>query len=132
MFESNMKERINNTVTITDIKMHVLKVLVSFLYTGKLQNYDFDFLCGLYYASDKYAIIELGQLCVDLLLPKISMENVFRALKLSFSHDIERLKFTAMACIAANIETLVLTNDWKNLLDNQPKIAVEVINFCDF
>ncbi|GBN05782.1 hypothetical protein AVEN_133534-1, partial [Araneus ventricosus] len=67
MFENDMRELKEKTVTITDIKMPVLKVLVSFLYTGKLwnsdsdlaSNGDFDFLCDLYYASDKYNIIDL-------------------------------------------------------------------------
>ncbi|CAL1280500.1 unnamed protein product [Larinioides sclopetarius] len=132
MFQNNMREVSENTVIITDIKMPEIRALVSFLYTGKLPNYDFRFLCKLCYAADKYDIADLRQICVDLLLPQISTTNVFRALKLAFSHNIERLKSTVMACVAENIETLVMTNDWKNLLDDKPEIAVEIINFCEF
>ncbi|GBN54097.1 TD and POZ domain-containing protein 1-like [Araneus ventricosus] len=140
MFENDMRELKEKTVTITDIKMPVLKVLVSFLYTGKLWNSDsdlasnggFDFLCDLYYASDKYNIIDLRQLCVDLLLPQISMENIILAMKLAFSHNDVQLKSSVLALIATNIETWVFTNDWKNLVNDEPDIAAEVLIFFDF
>ncbi|GBN04707.1 Speckle-type POZ protein [Araneus ventricosus] len=130
MFENDMKELKENMVAVEDIKMPVLKALVSFLYTGKLPNYNFDFLCDLYYASDKYDIPELRQVCIDLLLPNILLENIFRALKLAFLHNIER--FTVMTLMAANIGTLVSTNAWTNLITDEPEIAVEVLNFFDF
>ncbi|GBM51374.1 Speckle-type POZ protein [Araneus ventricosus] len=132
MFENDMREVKENVVTVTDIKMPVLKVLVSFLYTGKLPSCDFEFLCDLYYASDKYDVSELGQICVGLLIPQISMRNIHRVMKLAFFHNDELLKSTVMALIATNIETWFSTNDWINLINDEPKIAAEVLNFFDF
>ncbi|GBM78371.1 hypothetical protein AVEN_211703-1, partial [Araneus ventricosus] len=61
MFGNEMREHENNTVTITDIKMPVLRSLVSFLCSGLLPDCDFDFFCDLYYAANKYGIRELHQ-----------------------------------------------------------------------
>ncbi|GBM78373.1 hypothetical protein AVEN_211704-1, partial [Araneus ventricosus] len=61
MFGNEMREHENNTVIITDIKMPVLRALVSFLCSGLLPDCDFDFLCDLYYAANKYGIWELHQ-----------------------------------------------------------------------
>ncbi|GBN54096.1 Speckle-type POZ protein [Araneus ventricosus] len=132
MFQSDMRELRSNTVTVTDIKMPVLKVLVSFLYTGELPNVDFDFLFDLYYASDKYDVADLRQLCADLLLPQISMENVIRVWKFAYSHDDALLKSTAIASIATNFEKWFSTIEWKNLVNDEPEIAAEVLNFLDF
>ncbi|GBM60635.1 Speckle-type POZ protein [Araneus ventricosus] len=141
MFQSDMREAKENVVTITDIKMPVLKVLVSFLCTGILSNcdsdwasnwdFDFDFLCELYYAANKYDITELRHVCVDLLLPQISIENIFQVAKLAFTHVDERLKSTVKTLIAANIETLVSKNEWKDLINDEPQIAVEALTFFD-
>ncbi|CAL1299423.1 unnamed protein product [Larinioides sclopetarius] len=111
MFENDTREVNNNVVTITDIKMNVLKVLISFLYTGKLPDCDFDMLCDLYYAADKYDFAELRQICVDLIIPQISMENMHCVMKLAFAHGDELLKSTVMAVIATNIETWLSSDD---------------------
>ncbi|CAL1299421.1 unnamed protein product [Larinioides sclopetarius] len=132
MFENDMREVNNNVVTITDIKMNVLKILISFLYTGKLPDCDVDMICELYYAADKYDVAELRQICVDLIIPQISMENMHCVMKLAFAHDDELLKSTVTALIATNIETWLSSDDWKNLIDDEPKIAAEVLNFFDF
>ncbi|CAL1299424.1 unnamed protein product [Larinioides sclopetarius] len=131
MFKNDTKEMKENVVTITDIRMPVLKILISFLYTGKLPYCNFNILCDLYYAADKYDVVELRQICVDLIIPQISMENIHRVMKLAFAHDDELLKSTVMARIAINIETWCSTNDWKNLINEEPKIAFEVLDFFD-
>ncbi|GBN92355.1 Speckle-type POZ protein [Araneus ventricosus] len=113
MFGNEMREHENNTVIITDIKMPVLRALVSFLCSGLLPDCNFDFLCDLYYAANKYDIRELHQACVKFLCDKITVENVLRVLKLSLLHNDELLKSVAMTLISANIETVVLTSDWK-------------------
>ncbi|KAF8763728.1 Speckle-type POZ protein like [Argiope bruennichi] len=140
MFQNDVEESKNNTVTITDIKMPVLRVLVSFLYSGKLldrdsytaSNFNLDFILDLYYAADKYDITELRHLCVDLILPHISMENIFRIRKLAFSHNDALLKSSVVVFIATNIDALISTGDWKNLINEEPQIASEVLNFFDF
>ncbi|CAL1299425.1 unnamed protein product [Larinioides sclopetarius] len=132
MFENDMREVNDNVVNIIDIKMNVLKILISFLYTGKLPGCDFDMLCDLYYAADKYDVAELRQICVELIIPQISMKNMHCVMKLAFAHDDELLKSTVMALIATNIKTWFSTNEWINLIDDEPKIAAEVLNFFHF
>ncbi|GBO16777.1 hypothetical protein AVEN_260054-1 [Araneus ventricosus] len=131
MFEADMKELKEKTVTITDIKMPVLKTLVSYLYSGFLPDCDFHFLCDLYYAASKYDITELQLACIRLLLGKVTLKNIFRVLKLSLSHNDELLKSVAMTLLSANIETIILTPHWKNLMHDDPEIALEASTFFD-
>ncbi|GBN92354.1 Speckle-type POZ protein [Araneus ventricosus] len=132
MFRNDMRESKENTVFITDIKMPVLRALVSFLSSGVLPDCDFDFLCDLYYAADKYEVVELHQACIRLLLGKISLENIIRVLKLFSLHNDELLKSTVMALISVNIETIKMTSDWKNLLRDDPEIALKASTFFNF
>ncbi|GBO27909.1 Speckle-type POZ protein, partial [Araneus ventricosus] len=131
MFEADMKELKEKTVTITDIKMPVLKTLVSYLYSGFLPDCDFHFLCDLYYVASKYDIMELQLACIRLLLGKVTLKNMFRVLKLSLSHNDELLKSVAMTLLSANIETIILTPHWKNLMHDDPEIALEASTFFD-
>ncbi|GIY04520.1 BTB domain-containing protein [Caerostris extrusa] len=62
MFESEMKERLQNIVVVTDISFLALKKLVEFLYTGTIEfdkPIDLNFLYDLYYAADKYQVPDL-------------------------------------------------------------------------
>ncbi|KAF8770451.1 Speckle-type POZ protein like [Argiope bruennichi] len=122
MFENDMKELKHNTVTITDIKMTVLRVLVSFLYSGLLPDLDFDFSCHLYYAADKYDIKDLQLACITLLVSKASLENLFQLLKLSLSHNDELLKSVAMTLMNPKPkESLMLMPKLGKLMHEDPK-----------
>lgn len=141
MFRSNREEVKENVVTISDFTMPILRILISFLYTGKLPHsnsdmtssdyLDLDSLCDIYRAADKYCIVELRQICVDLLLPRISRENIFQVSKLAFSHPDERLKSSVKAFISAHIDTLVDKNEWKDFFNDVPQFVVEALTFFD-
>ncbi|GBN26353.1 hypothetical protein AVEN_179928-1, partial [Araneus ventricosus] len=132
VFASDMREHKNNTIIITDIKMPVLRSLVSFLCSGLLPDCDFDFLCDLYYAANKYDIRELHQACIKLFLYKITLGNIVRVLKLSSSYNDDLLMSAAMTLISANIETIILTSDWKDLMCDDPEMALKASTFFDF
>ncbi|GIX95459.1 BTB domain-containing protein [Caerostris darwini] len=106
MFQNEMEEHQKNTVTIEDIRMPVLKSLVSFLHTGKLQDNDLEFLCDVYYAAHKYDISELRHACCVLLMPKVTVENVFDLLKMSNSYQDGSFKISMMVFICQNFETI--------------------------
>ncbi|GIY93644.1 speckle-type POZ protein [Caerostris extrusa] len=110
MFQNEMEEHQKNTVTIEDIRMPVLKSLVSFLHTGKLLDNDLEFLCDMYYAADKYDISELRDACCVLLMPKVTMENVFDFLKMSNSYQDGSFKISMMVFICQNFETIFQKN----------------------
>ncbi|GBL64435.1 hypothetical protein AVEN_217455-1 [Araneus ventricosus] len=132
MFGNDIREHKNNTITITDIKMPVLRSLVSFLCSGLLPDCDFNFLCDLYYAAKKYDIRELHQACIKLFLYKITLGNIVRVLKLSSSYNDDLLMSAAMTLISANIETVALTSDWKDLMCDDPEMALKASTFFDF
>ncbi|GBM15135.1 hypothetical protein AVEN_242175-1 [Araneus ventricosus] len=81
MFDSNMKERVENSIIITDLSFSTLKKLVEFLFTAHfLENDkggDMEELFELYYAADKYEIMDLRTLCAGRILNNASVNNVW-------------------------------------------------------
>ncbi|GIX95457.1 speckle-type POZ protein [Caerostris darwini] len=130
MFQNEMEEHQKNTIAIEDIRMPVLKSLVSFLHTGKLQNNDLEFLCDVYYAAHKYDISELRDACCVLLMPKVTVENVFDLLKMSNSYQDGSFKISMMVFICQNFET-IFSKELEKWMLEEPKLALEVVSFLN-
>ncbi|GIY47405.1 speckle-type POZ protein [Caerostris darwini] len=131
MFQNEMQESKQNTVTIEDVRMPVLKSLISFLCTGKLPDNDVEFLCEVYYTADKYDISELHDACCNLLMQKVTVKNVFELLKMSISHQDECFKIFMMTFICQNFETILEIGEWEKWMRDDSKIAFEVLSFID-
>ncbi|GFS55275.1 speckle-type POZ protein [Nephila pilipes] len=129
MFECDMREKKETVVTITDVSMHVLKSLVSFLYTGIVPDRDCSFLCELYSAADKYDIPDLREECHRQLVSKFTPDNVCDIMEMSNKYSDEHLKFSAMLYIGSNLKSVVTTESWKDLMHYDPKVALDVIDF---
>ncbi|KAF8770450.1 Speckle-type POZ protein like [Argiope bruennichi] len=117
----------------TDIKIPVLKVVLSFLSTGFVfvPGRDFEFLCHLYRAAVKYDIRELHETCIKLLLSHISPENIPRVLKLSLLHNDELLKSGIFTLVNVNMQTLESISEWRFLIRDNPQIASFASKFFD-
>ncbi|GFS88440.1 speckle-type POZ protein [Nephila pilipes] len=128
MFQCDMLEMRDNIVKINDIKIHILRGLVSFLYTGIVPDGDANFLIDLYYTANKYDIPELRDECRQELTLKFTTESVCDALILSALYDDKSLKFSSMLFIASHLKLVMSTEGWHNLMHNEPKIALEIVN----
>ncbi|KAG8191441.1 hypothetical protein JTE90_020693 [Oedothorax gibbosus] len=127
MFEAPMDEKENNVIEITDIELPVVKGLVEFVYTGALCNDDFDFVYDLYYAADKYDVSSLRKTCTDVLLAKLDVENACRVLSLADQHSDVQFKDSIMEFILFNFDDILQTNNWSEFLDEETKLAAEVM-----
>ncbi|GIY06236.1 TD and POZ domain-containing protein 2 [Caerostris darwini] len=130
MFESEMKERIENTVVITDISFLTLKKLIEFLYTGTIEfdkPIDINYLYDLYYTADKYQVSDLQKVCANIILSEATMENIFQILKLANTHNDIILKTLAMQYVSHNFNELAESEIWESFVTSDPKLAAEVV-----
>ncbi|GIY04518.1 hypothetical protein CEXT_598261 [Caerostris extrusa] len=130
MFESEMKERLDNIVVITDISFLSLKKLIEFLYTGTIEfdkPIDLNFLYDLYYAADKYQVPDLKKVCANTLLSEATIENIFQILKWADIHNDEIIKTLAMQYVSHNFNELAESENWKSFVTSDPKLAAEVV-----
>ncbi|GBM15130.1 Protein roadkill [Araneus ventricosus] len=133
MFESKMQERVQNSVTITDISVTTLKNLVEFLYTAYFfeneKGGDMEELFELYYAADKYEVMDLRILCASKIMSNASADNVGQILQLAHRHNDKDLKMQAMGFIQFHSDEVFQTDGWKKFEAYEP-LTAEAFIFC--
>ncbi|CAL1267982.1 unnamed protein product [Larinioides sclopetarius] len=129
MFTTKMKETLRNEVDISDISSQVLKIMLTYIYTGKTGKLSVQSAGELLFAADKYQLQDLKRVCCDYLKSCISFENVLKTLVLGDLHD-EDLKVFAIDFICNSceeFEALEKTRGWRTLREKTPSLAMDVL-----
>lgn len=83
MLTRDMVERRTNEIEINDLEFEVVKEMVSYIYTGFVNNMA-DYAVDLLFAADKYDLRSLGDLCVKYLIGHVNEKNVVDLLLASY------------------------------------------------
>ncbi|KAJ8670231.1 hypothetical protein QAD02_001490 [Eretmocerus hayati] len=130
MFEHDMKEKIEDTVTIPDIDPEVMHELLRYIYCGRVEA--FDRVDELFRAADKYQIDDLKRKCLEVLCDKITVENAVDLLVMSNSCSDERSKYRITLFIVDNIREVVASSGF-GLLSNDALLKMilrEAVDRC--
>ncbi|XP_015908200.1 uncharacterized protein [Parasteatoda tepidariorum] len=127
MFEYDMTESTQKEVNITDVAFDVLKKLVEFMYSAEVSDIaDLDSAYELYYAADKYNVLDLRNLCGDVLMSKLTVDNACRTLARVDQHDDKYIRAKVIQYICLHLKEIVNSEDWDSYMDN--RLSAEVIN----
>ncbi|CAL1282496.1 unnamed protein product [Larinioides sclopetarius] len=132
MFDSEMLERFENSITVTDISLHTLKKLIQFLYTADFVENDEDDLeelFNLYYSADKYEVLDMRTLCGFKIMSKATSDNVCQIFQFAHRHNDKDLKFQAMEFIRFHSNAVFQTDAWKKFESSEP-LTAELFTFC--
>ena len=106
MFESNMTEVQTGRCVISDVSGPVLKALVKYLYCG-YSGEDFgEDAMNVLLMADYYQLTELVNYCEQLLIPKVSKDNVIEVLLLTDGVSVPALKKAALRFLRTHTEHL--------------------------
>ncbi|GFY64356.1 speckle-type POZ protein B [Trichonephila inaurata madagascariensis] len=134
MLHHDKEQKVQNPVAITDVPLPAMKRLVQFLYTGSVEEAAKDIplqeVYDLYYAADKYEVMDLRKMCGTTLMSKASADNANQILLWADRHSDEDLKSQALNFIRLNFETVVDSDVWRHFTDNETKLANEALSFC--
>lgn len=124
MFEHDMVESKSNVVEIADVEHDVLKDMLRFIYSGKVENVE-NAACGLLAAADKYGIEGLKSMCEEVLCDTMSVDNVVDVLVVADRHNIGYLKARALNFIKAHIGDVIESEGFKSMM--QTDILTDII-----
>ncbi len=124
MFEHNMKEKRLNKVVITDVTDDVLREMLRFIYTGKVQNLP-NMADTLLAAADKYDLERLKVMCEEALCANLTVENAAHILTLADLHNAEQLKAQTIEYINTHASEVTDTPSWKHLIQSHPYLVAE-------
>ncbi|GBM95831.1 Speckle-type POZ protein-like B [Araneus ventricosus] len=128
MFKNPMKENRENKVDISDMDVSVLRIMLTYIYTGKTPDFTVSSASELLFAADKYQLQDLKRVCCDFLKQNISLENVLRILVLGDMHA-EHLKSFAVDYICnkcTKFSILESTEEWKILRKERSDLAMDI------
>lgn len=98
MFSYSMAESENNEVKIIDINISTVRDMLTYMYTGKIEDLNTRSI-NLLEAADKYQLSELKEICEETLSANLSVDNSLECLLMADLHNASELKTSAVKFI---------------------------------
>ena len=102
MFETDMREKRESVVEITDAAMVDVHQLVVYMYTGRIEE-DYKRYRELLKLADKYGVLELSNVCGNKLAKTLTRENALELGIFGDTHNSETLIYKAGRCLLEEI-----------------------------
>ena len=97
---SGMSEVATGKITINDISVDIMKAMVKFIYSGKVEEErGMEFYEELLKASDQYLLAGLKEMCQLQLMAEVSVDNAIQMMKLGHMCEAGDLKEKAKETI---------------------------------
>lgn len=127
MFEHQMQENIENSVSISDIKPEVFKVLLHYIYTDQLSGLN-AVAHEMSAAADKYAISSLKDRCRQHILQKLSWKTGVETLVLADTHQDPEMKKHVLQFFSGSIAGKVTESaGWRKMARTHPYLVDETV-----
>ena len=132
MFNTEMKEKENGTVTIPDIRPEVCKEMLSFVYMGKVAKLkSLQLAEELLVAAEKYELLRLKAMCENQIALYLSVSNAAHILAFANVYCGKELKDKVIDFIASDSETcseIMKTEGWKEVEEQGGALMTEVMS----
>lgn len=129
MFASDMLEKKNGRVEITDIESNIFKHLLQFIYSEELAIYEMSEWLRVIVAADKYSMTSLVKICENHVLNNLSTPSVIDVFITADLVNSEVLKEKCVKFINNNKSDVVKTATYKNLVDSRPDLATKLLRY---
>ena len=127
MFKHPSKEKLLGIVDVPDIDPEVFKVLLRYIYTGKVSLKQMDEVAiGLLAAADKYLLEKLKQACGVYLVKNICKHFLKLLLLDDENHPAHYLKGKALSYFLQFPAKVMETNSWKKANIENPELIANV------
>ncbi len=121
MFQIDMKEKRTNTVEIPDISPNLFKRVLSYIYTGKVNELlSLEDTISMMNTAGKYNLDHLKALCENRLATLLSKTNAAHVLAVAENLSCSKLKCEAIKFITQNNDLcgeVMKTKGWKEVKD---------------
>ena len=119
-------ENKTNILEIDDLVPPVVKEMLRFLYTDRVEKMD-QLAKDLLVAADKYLIDSLKSNCQLALAETLTVENCCQMLALADSHSAADLKNVAMKFTIRHLDELMKCESWRQLKRTHPHLGFQVV-----
>ncbi|KAF8771077.1 TD and POZ domain-containing protein 4 [Argiope bruennichi] len=125
---ANMEHKINDCVQIKDLDAETMRRFLLFLYSDNLTNLNMEIAKKLYFAGEKYEVLELKCKGSNFLQKNICLSNCCVILMLANNYNDSDLKKAVQEFIAVNGREILQSDQWKLLKETNTNLAFETIS----
>ncbi|XP_071036809.1 uncharacterized protein [Parasteatoda tepidariorum] len=115
------------SIEIPDLTTETVTLLLTFLYTGTVDDLEFDTAKCLFAAGHKYRVQALIDVCSSFIKSKMCRNTVCDILVLTDEYQDDDLKSTALDYMKEHTNDILLSGEWKRLIENNAKLATEIL-----
>ncbi|GFQ87331.1 speckle-type POZ protein-like B [Trichonephila clavata] len=128
VFASMFENITEDTIDIDYIDAPTLQAMLTYVYTGKIDNFTDALASDLLFAAHNYQLGQLKEVCSNHLKRNLNINNVIGIISIGDLIDPGLkdygLKFLSSKCKISEME---LTKDWKILEKNRQEFALEIL-----
>ncbi|CAL1284128.1 unnamed protein product [Larinioides sclopetarius] len=128
MLTTNMKEKMMNCIQVDDLDESTIEQFLHFLYSGILEDLQWESALKLYYAADKYQVQQLKDICVSFLVTRLNRHNLSDLLILADRHQDSDLKGSIEKFICKKDNEIFCTDEWECFMDTNPPLAMKTMH----
>ena len=126
MFQGHFKEGRSNCVNIDDIDCNVFEQLLHYIYTGTAPLCDEQTMTEpLFLAADKYQMEGLKDVCVNILIDKLSLENVVHFLVVGHLYSAPTIEEASFQCLVKHRGKVWSRPEWTDLMTSYQDLFVK-------
>eukprot|EP00092_Neocalanus_flemingeri_P017599 GFUD01019041.1.p1 GENE.GFUD01019041.1~~GFUD01019041.1.p1 ORF type:complete len:328 (+),score=85.76 GFUD01019041.1:66-1049(+) len=124
MLRSDMEEKKTGIIKIEDFEIDVVKAMVNYIYTAKIDE-KFEDMRALLRIGDKYQIQSLVDKCCKLLISSISSSNVVDLGVLAETYSFQAMLKKCSEFIANDLDSL--GEDWEEKVKKSPVLLLQIL-----
>ncbi|XP_062537353.1 speckle-type POZ protein-like isoform X1 [Armigeres subalbatus] len=116
MFESDMREKQESRIIISDLEYEVIEQMLLYMYTSKVPKLK-SLADRLLVAADKYALDDLKVVCEQALCEDLTTNRAIELLALAELYNASQLKIHVTQFLDDNIKEVRETTEWKKMIE---------------
>eukprot|EP00090_Calanus_glacialis_P013558 TRINITY_DN22222_c0_g1_i1.p1 TRINITY_DN22222_c0_g1~~TRINITY_DN22222_c0_g1_i1.p1 ORF type:complete len:374 (-),score=141.01 TRINITY_DN22222_c0_g1_i1:52-1173(-) len=128
MLRHEFLEKQNSRVDVKEIDGETMELLLSHIYTGHVADFKNVSVVDLFKAADRYRLDHLKHMCEEELVNRVEASNAADILSLAHKYNAAPLKSFALAMISRNVEEVMRTRGWKELILSDQGLLVEAFD----
>ncbi|KAF8770855.1 Protein roadkill like protein [Argiope bruennichi] len=126
MFTQNMDEKTSQIVDVPDMNHDTLDRLLQYIYTGTVQELQWESAIDLFIAADKHQLLDLRNKCSFFLKSNLSVTNVCSILSLAYMHEDSHFRVAVENFISEHDIEIFNSEKWKKFKEGKFSLALEV------
>eukprot|EP00088_Acartia_fossae_P071539 TRINITY_DN9837_c1_g2_i4.p1 TRINITY_DN9837_c1_g2~~TRINITY_DN9837_c1_g2_i4.p1 ORF type:complete len:379 (+),score=89.55 TRINITY_DN9837_c1_g2_i4:59-1195(+) len=128
MLRHEFLEKQNSRVDVKEIDPETMELLLYYIYTGQVQDFNKVSVVDLFKAADRYRLEDLKHICEEELIERVEASNAADILSLAHKYNAQPLKSFALAMISRNVEEVMRTPGWKELIQTDQTLLMEAFD----